>query len=371
MLLCIGFSRPPPLPPAACRNHFRGPAAAYLEFPPLTQYVRHADFSWTVFILLAIVVIGAAATFIARILSSRAAQIISGTDSPMARFPLWGWLALISCLAFWVLAWTRFEWFAFFQPYTFSPLWLSYVILINAATFARRGGCMMTERSGYFAALFPASAAFWWYFEYLNRFVQNWHYIGAEVFSPVKYVVFATLCFSTVLPAVLGTCEFLETFPRLTAGLGNYFRFRPAGSKTAALFLLVLSSAILAGIGIYPDYLFGFLWLSPLLIICSLQTIAGRRSIFSPAVEGDWRRIFLLALSALICGVLWEMWNFHSLPKWAYSVPFVNSFRIFEMPVIGYAGYLPFGIECAVIGDIIRNLLYDESITRKNALLRT
>ncbi len=26
---------------------------------------------------------------------------------------------------------------------------------------------------------------------------------------------------------------------------------------------------------------------------------------------------------------------------------------IFEMPALGYAGYLPFGLECAVIGELI------------------
>jgi len=45
------------------------------------------------------------------------------------------------------------------------------------------------------------------------------------------------------------------------------------------------------------------------------------------------------------------MWNFYSLPKWKYDVPFVNRFHIFEMPLLGYAGYLPFGLECAVAAE--------------------
>jgi hypothetical protein len=49
------------------------------------------------------------------------------------------------------------------------------------------------------------------------------------------------------------------------------------------------------------------------------------------------------------------MWNFHSAAKWIYAVPFVNRFHFFEMPILGYAGYLPFGLECAIIGDIIVN----------------
>jgi hypothetical protein len=51
------------------------------------------------------------------------------------------------------------------------------------------------------------------------------------------------------------------------------------------------------------------------------------------------------------------MWNFYSLAKWKYSIPFVHRFEIFEMPVLGYFGYLPFGLECAVIGDWLQELL--------------
>jgi len=60
------------------------------------------------------------------------------------------------------------------------------------------------------------------------------------------------------------------------------------------------------------------------------------------------------ALAAFICGCFWEMWNYYSLAKWVYSVSFVHSFQIFEMPILGYAGYLPFGLECAVIGAIMK-----------------
>ena len=49
------------------------------------------------------------------------------------------------------------------------------------------------------------------------------------------------------------------------------------------------------------------------------------------------------------------MWNFWSLPKWHYSVPLVQAFHIFEMPVLGYAGYLPFGLECFCLFALVRH----------------
>jgi hypothetical protein len=47
------------------------------------------------------------------------------------------------------------------------------------------------------------------------------------------------------------------------------------------------------------------------------------------------------------------MWNFHSLARWVYEVPLVGRFAIFEMPVLGYAGYLPFGLQCAAVGAMV------------------
>ncbi len=33
------------------------------------------------------------------------------------------------------------------------------------------------------------------------------------------------------------------------------------------------------------------------------------------------------------------------MPKWVYDVPFVGSLKLFEMPILGYGGYLPFALE--------------------------
>lgn len=321
--------------------------AIYMQFPPQTRYVEHASFSWLAFGVIALVAGGAVAPLIGRVVRS---QMASGPRSSHS-FPLWGWGAICLCAVAWVLAWTRFDWFADYQIFTFSPLWIGYIGVVNALTFARSGRCMLLHRPKYLAGLFVVSAVFWWYFEFLNRFVQNWYYINIEGLSSAQYVLFATLPFSTVLPAVLGTYELLRTFPRLSAGLASYRKMEFINSTPMALILLAVASIGMLGIGIYPDFLFPLLWLSPLIILTSVQFLSGRKTIFTPLNQGDWSRIFLLALSAFTCGLFWEMWNYFSYAKWLYSIPFVQRFHIFEMPILGYAGYLPFGLECAVVAE--------------------
>jgi hypothetical protein len=228
---------------------------------------------------------------------------------------------------------------------------------MNSLTHMLKGRCLLMNRPRFFLALFPLSSIFWWFFEYLNRFVQNWHYLGVENLSATEYIFHASLCFSTVLPAVQSTEEFLASFPRLAAPLKNW---QPLISQKPQLWgwlILILAVPSLAGISIYPDYLFPMLWLAPLLIIVGVQTVCREDTIFRDLPRGDWRALWLPALAALTCGFFWEMWNLKSLAHWEYSVPFVQRFHIFEMPVLGYGGYLPFGLECMVVSRMLDRIL--------------
>ncbi len=335
------------LPLAGC--YLAGyPVSRYIEFPPQTRYVAHAPFSaWAFFCFSAFVLLVVALL----VAGGRCQPVGTLRTTPLLkrRFPRWGWAALAGCAVFWTLAWTRFDWFAALQPHTFFPLWLSFIILVNAACYSRSGHCMLIDQRAYFIRLFVISACFWWFFEYLNRFVQNWYYTGSQ-YPPLTYFLLATLSFSTVLPAVLGMRDLLRTF----AFIETRYQGRPArpgGHPTLLAWIsLLLAAAGLAGIGVWPDLLFPLLWVSPLLIITSLQRLAGRSHIFTTTVGGDWRPVVSAALAALLCGFFWEMWNFYSLARWTYRVPLVHRFQIFEMPLLGYAGYLPFGLECVLVG---------------------
>lgn len=330
------------------------PAGLYLEFPPVTRYVEHAGFAWPVFAMLATAIVIVVAPFEWRVFKSRriTGQGV-GPGEVRRRLPWWGWGGLFANIIFWVLAWSRFEWFAPFQQFTFSSLWFSYIVVVNAWTYKRTGSCMMTSRPRVFGLLFLLSAVFWWYFEYLNRFVQNWYYVNVGDLSAWKYFLFATLPFSTVLPAVLGTYELLKSSKKAGAGLDDFIRIDFKGrGRLAGVLALGIACAGLAGIGVWPDCLFPLLWLSPLLIVVGVQAVMGYSTVFSPVRYGCWRNVYLLALAALVCGGFWEMWNFFSFAQWKYTVPYVQALLLFEMPLLGYAGYLPFGIECAVVAEI-------------------
>ncbi len=51
-------------------------------------------------------------------------------------------------------------------------------------------------------------------------------------------------------------------------------------------------------------------------------------------------------MSGLLCGVLWEFWNYWARAKWHYTVPILENLKMFEMPLPGYLGFPPFAVEC-------------------------
>jgi hypothetical protein len=328
----------------------QAPLSRYFEFPPRTLYVEHAPFSWIAFIAYSLFILAIGPPFLLPALRNRQPAPIR---TPLANpFPWWGWCGVMLGLVAWILAWNRFPCFSEYQAHTFTPLWIAYILTVNGFTYRRTGTCLLLRRPVSFLLLFPASAGFWWFFEYLNRFVQNWTYMGAD-FGPTGYFLFATLSFSTVLPAITATREWLLSFSWWNGAYEHFFPVRLASPSLFAAAVLTTSGTGLSLLGVYPNHLFALLWISPLLILVSLQVLLKETHIFSPLGNGDWRFVLAPALAALLCGVFWEMWNFCSLAKWVYHVPFVQRFHVFEMPILGYAGYLPFGLECSVVADMV------------------
>ena len=256
------------------------------------------------------------------------------------RFPIYGFIALALCCSAWAAAWLRVE---PFYRYSFFPLWFGYILTMDALVVARHGTSLLQRMRWRYIVLFLVSSVFWWIFEGLNVAVNNWHYIVDQPYTPLAFFLLATLNFSTVLPAVMETAEFLSTFKRLHPQLSP-------DDPGPRLSLKTLISIELLGIvcfilpWIFPHYFFGLVWLCVVLVLDPINNFMGRKSAIAHIAMRDWR-FFVLPLAGLWCGFFWEMWNFYSLPKWYYTVPYVGFWKIFEMPLLGYTGYLPFALE--------------------------
>lgn len=100
--------------------------------------------------------------------------------------------------------------------------------------------------------------------------------------------------------------------------------------------------------------------IAPLAATAGILTLVGIRTPFRALEHGRYTQLVALAAAALVCGVFWEMWSDFSMPKWEYSIPDVSRFTLFDMPVVGYAGYLPFGPLCWCLWIALRELMPDK-----------
>jgi hypothetical protein len=273
---------------------------------------------------------------------------ISSSDK---KFCLHGWIGASLILVFWLVNWNmeglRTHW-------GFFPMWLGYCLLIDALVFYRTGTSLVTRSLTRYLGLFVVSAPSWWLFEVINVRTQNWLYLGAEYFTPWAYAFWATLNFSTVIPAVFGTAELVRSFSFIK-GIKRGPVIKPDPLTTVLFFT---SGLVLFGLMmVWPVYFFPFVWLSVYFILEPLNIWLRNRSLARYTRIGDWRPIIALWIGALICGFFWEMWNVFSFPKWIYQVPGVGVLHIFEMPLLGYGGYMPFALELYALYHLIAGLL--------------
>ena len=328
----------------------------FFRFPPLVIHPPvHAPFLAPVFWLFAVLGLLAAG-----ILLSAPRPVPTGSGPPRVYpvgesvsppwpsapipFPLHGKLGLILMLLSWILAWSRLDLPGPAEQHTFFPLWLGFIFTLDGLVFRRCGHSLYSRRRPAFLLMFPVSALSWWYFELLNRFVQNWWYPDRLDFGPLHYLIYSSLCFSTVLPAIAQIHSLLMTFPALRH---RWSHGPPLHLPRTAVLFIALGIALLPLIPRFPDPLFWATWIAPLALLAGSLELAGSRTPFHPIKNGNWTPVMSLALAALLCGFFWELWNAFSSPRWAYAVPYVNRFHLFAMPAVGYAGYLPFGPVCA------------------------
>jgi hypothetical protein len=330
------------------------------SFPPRTEdwgfhpeklWNHRCPFSWGWFAVLALF------TFVSvRPLAARALRLAphetQGMRAPRhpSPFPWWGWAGLAELATAWVFAWAKFDVCRPFQPHiSYFPLWIGYILVVNALCVKRSGTAPLLAHPGPYLLTFPASAFFWWFFEYLNRYVWNWYYLGIAEMSAAEYTFYATLCFSSVLPAVAATAALLHTFEPFRDGRYDAMWRLDIRRPRPKAFLAAAGLLGLSGIVFAPQYTYPLLWLSPLMAFLLVQILLGEPCVLDRLRTGNWSLVFRFAMAALVCGLAWETWNYYAVAKWVYAVPWVHRFQIWEMPLLGFAGYLPFGVECAAV----------------------
>jgi hypothetical protein len=247
-------------------------------------------------------------------------------------------IGLVLTALSWIAAWGSS---GLLSEYSFFPLWLGYILSVNGLAGVLFKTSLLARMGRSFALLFAISIPLWWFFEGMNAIVRNWHYHLARPVTPLHYFIEASIDFSTVVPAVLSTAFLLAASTRFDRILPKW---RARVSHRG------LALATLAGLGcfaimaLFPEESFPLVWIAPILVLEPLAVAIRYPTLLPDARENGGGLLFAVMAAATVTGICWEMWNYHSLPKWTYTVPYVGFWKIFEMPLLGYLGYPFFGI---------------------------
>jgi hypothetical protein len=265
--------------------------------------------------------------------------------------PAYGWAGLISMTAFQALLFAADSnlvgrWFTPIQ-------WTGLILFLDGWKRARTGHSLISDHPGEFAILCAISIPSWAIFEGYNVLLGNWLYLGLPDNLWVRYTGYAW-AFATISPGMFLIYQTLDDFIP-----GSDPKASPRLATPVFWGFVVFGAACLVVPLVWPS-----IWMTPLVwmgFAFFLDPInsrwLGERSILSEFFTGHYRSMLIFFLAGLIAGIFWEFWNYWAGSKWEYSVPYWGHIKLFEMPVLGFLGFMPFIIESFAIYKIVRRLL--------------
>lgn len=221
-----------------------------------------------------------------------------------------------------------------FQYFAYLILWWSYIIFIDVLILMRTKRFLILNRNLPF--LIIISSGFWCIYEIINLRLENWFYINLPSNFFQRWIGYL-LAYGTVVPALYVTKEFLR-------GILGEIKGNPTPMGHYAIPAMYIGAAVFIATIAFPIYFFPFTWIFLILILDGYNYQRGYPSFIKERELGLAGNLITTLLSGLICGVLWEIWNFWSISKWVYTVPFFENLKIFEMPLPGYLGFLFFAM---------------------------
>jgi hypothetical protein len=235
----------------------------------------------------------------------------------------------------WALLWTQDT---FWNPLFFMGMWSGATLVMYG--FGERGYPGWRRH----LTLLALSIPLWWWFELVNARVGNWEYLVVEErYSSLQNALMSSAAFSTVIPALDAAWGLTVRASRPITSPVASSAASWVGSRSGRYGIQIGLGMLFQGLVFaWPTIFYPFIWVAPFLMIDGLVAYRGGHSLVDDMMRRRWRLVVGVAMGGLLCGFLWEFWNFWATPKWIYHVPLLDFGKIFEMPILGYGGYIPF-----------------------------
>ena len=235
-----------------------------------------------------------------------------------------------------------------FLSWFYALAWWSYILIIDSVVYRLKGNSLIISRTREFFLMIVWSFTIWLFFEMVNLVMRNWYYINVPNSAVVRFLGYG-VSYGTVLPGIFETTELLETLGLFRRAPAPPFRM----SRRWFVGFLITGALFLFLPLVVPRYTFPLIWGSFIFLLEPINYHWGGKSLLADWERGSLKKFYLLLVAGLICGFVWEFWNFWARTKWVYTVPFFDELKIFEMPVLGFLGFPPFAVECYIIYNFI------------------
>jgi hypothetical protein len=251
------------------------------------------------------------------------------------RFNLYIGLGILSCSA--VLL--GFE-VSLIKTWFFSLAWWSFILIMDSLNYRKSGTSPLSGPFGEFLFTAFISVFVWLVFELFNLRLNNWSYHGLPENLLLRWLGYF-IAFATVMPAMREISLFVESL--LKNKKLSLFRLRPTPFLLKGFLVFGIVCIFLAII--WPRAFFPLTWLCFIFLLEPLNIWLGNESYVKDMDKRDWSRFWSWVLAGLAAGILWEFWNFWASSHWIYHLSYLDFWRVFQMPVFGYTGFLPFALE--------------------------
>jgi hypothetical protein len=272
--------------------------------------------------------------------------------------PLYGWIGLSALVVSEAGMLARIE--PFWTWHT-AIAWTGYILLVDAIVWTRRGSSWIRSAPAESAFLAIASIPLWLIFEFYNLFIDSWDYVNLPD-PPVRYFGYAW-AFATIWPAIFETADLVET---LRVPATNRRAPTPETPLSPGhVVSMAVGGVMLILPFIWPSpWLAAPVWLGFIFLLDPINARLGADALFARHATLWSRRAGSLAIAGLLCGFLWEFWNYWARARWVYTVPILPDIKVFEMPVLGYLGFPAFALECFTMYVFLRHLVWRQPMRR-------
>jgi hypothetical protein len=258
-------------------------------------------------------------------------------------FPAYGWLGMVA------LAGAEALMFLHVEPVStyFTPVaWSAYILIADAAVLAITGRSRLNDAPVTLLRMALLSIPLWLIFEAYNLRLQNWTYTGVPRAWPLALLGYGW-SFATISPGIFETADLIESFGWFEPGVP----LRASRSVQNGMILFGATCLLLPLItpASAASRMFVLVWIGFVFLLDPINYRLGLPSLIGDFSEGRRSRCYSLFVSGFVCGWLWEFWNYWASAKWHYIFPMFQHWKIFEMPIPGYLGFLPFALECFVM----------------------